>query len=131
MIEITKYKAIDGKIFSSEKKCLEYEIIAKQVASFLDKLPLRGNVHGDGYVQHEDDMKGKLSKLTIKLANDWFGKDTFTSMSYALGRYIDDSNMSCLSRLMSVYMCTDSNGKQWNQPFFAGNPDKGVDKKLN
>ena len=131
MEEVIKYKAVDGKIFDSKEECKRYDVIAKQVGNFFIKLPLKGHVSGDGYILHDLNMKIKLNKLTIKLANDWFGEGTFTSMSYTLGRYIDDSNMSCLKRLTYLYMCTDRDGKQWNQPYFVNNPEKGVDKRLN
>lgn len=130
MVEIVKYKAIDGKVFDNKSKCEKYEVIAEQVMDFVIALPLKGIINSDGYIQHKAGTKERVKKELIRLANEWF-TEKFEDFNYALGRYIDDTNMKCLNRLMNIYMCTDDGEKQWNQPFFANNPGKGVDKRIN
>ena len=135
MQSITKFKSKDGKEFNSAQECLKYEDILERVEDILKHLPSYDDIsfsNGEGYIQHERGVKQSLEKDIVALANKYFApKEPYTQFNYYLGRIIDDSGMRCLNSLTYKIMCIDDLNREWGQPYFAINPDKGIQKQLN
>jgi hypothetical protein len=125
IIQQSKFKAFDGKMFDDSDKCIKYEKMAKQVYEFLDTIENSDKYdssfkNGKGYVQHPPNTYQLIEAKLIELSNIWFNpKDKFTNMCYYLGRLIDDSNMSCLNKLMYRLMCMDITNREFGQPYYA------------
>lgn len=134
---INKYKALDDSIFNTEKECIKYEEILHEVNSILNNLPKIKDedckfTNGEGYIQHNPNIKKDLETDIVRLSNKYFKpKELFVKFNYYLGRVIDDSGMSCLNKLSYKLMCIDDKNREWGQPYFAINPDKGIQKQLN
>lgn len=132
MIIIQQYKSKDGKIFDTEQECINYELVLEQVnkiISTLDKKEFQGD---EGYIQHPKGTYKFIEAKLVELSNEWFKGQTFKEFDYILGRYIDDSNMNCLSKLSYLLMCTDpKTDKEYGQPYYCLNQDKAKNVKLN
>lgn len=139
---ITKYKAIDGVEFDDQAECVNYEILIRDVdnvMSLLNPIPDDTDFYsGKGYVQQDEKIfkrvKDNLLLLIYKkIKHDWIVK--------SLNGY--DIHHSYISRLLSDYginpfinawcriSCTDSQHREWGQPYYASNPERGENIKLN
>lgn len=47
-----------------------------------------------------------------------------------IGRYFDDGGHNCLYEAWSRLRCIDEKGREWGQPYYALNPEKGEQKSL-
>ena len=138
MKKIIKYQSKDGINFNTEEECIKYEDILDQVNTILDILPDREKYdkdcsfsNGGGYLQLPKNTKEKIEKSLVKLSNIWFKPSTpFEKFNFILGRYIDDSNMKCLNNLSFRLMCIKDD-REYGQPYYAINPDKCENIKLN
>ncbi|MBK7362633.1 MAG: hypothetical protein IPJ01_10095 [Micavibrio sp.] len=132
MKKITKYEAIDGKVFNTEKECLEYEKIIEKVDVIMkpfDKRPKGTNfTNGGGYLQHDTNEVNKAKKQITELGNDIFKCNADFGF---IGRYFDDSGYDCLYSAWGRLSNTDSKGREWGQGYFAVNPEKGKQIQLN
>ena len=140
MEQITKFKAIDGKEFTSETKCLKYELLIKRVdeiMALLPPIPKDDNCNygnGGGYVKHD---KAKLRNAQIQLLeickeyidHKWIQQtiDDETVHSSYVGRLLDDYGIRPLNDAWFRFSCVDNQYREWGQPYFAINPDKGTD----
>lgn len=135
METIQKYKSFCGKIFDSQEECLRYEKLSYKAKDVLLKFQIPDNIrlgNGDGYIQRTKEDYLYLEKKLVELSNKYFKpKEKFTGFSYYLGRVIDDSNTSCLNQITHKLMCIDDQYREWDQPYYAANPDKGKQIKLN
>ena len=136
MKQTIRYEAEDGKIFNEEEECIKYDKILAKVNKFLDNIPSSNSTdfaNGNGYIQHKPATRSELIVELVKLSNEWFQTEPpFTNFTYALGRYIDDSNMKALNSLTSKIMFIDGNtNREYGQPYYANNPHKAKDIQLN
>ena len=140
METIQQYKSFCGKIFNTIEECNRYEVISKQVDNILETIEDSSKfdegcnfTNGEGFIQHPANTYNILEKELVRLSNIWFKAedDPFTCFNYYLGRYIDDSNMSCLNKLSYKLMCIDELGREYGQPYFKNNPDKCKGDRLN
>lgn len=131
----TIYIAEDGKRFDSESECTRYEEILAEVTKLLALWPDEEKYPelsmGRGYLQIDEKVRVATEKGLIALANKWFKGEAFTNYNYTLGRYIDDSNMTCLRTLTYKLSCLDSENRFWEQPYYAANPGQGQLNQLN
>ena len=131
MKSFTKFKAVDGAEFNTKKECIEYEKMIKKVNAIMKPLgrlpkdPHCDFANGMGYIQHNPSdvevVKSKLLAFGIKYLHiegecrfDW------------LGRYAGDSRDTApLYRAWLRLYCVDKKGREWGQPYYAFNPEKG------
>ena len=132
MKQIIKYQAADNKIFDTEEECVKYEKVLVKVTDFLKQFPNSDNYDiscGKGYIQHKKGTYKEIETKLVKLANDWFD-EKFKFFCYPLARLIDDSNMKCLNLLSYKLMCINKD-KEYEQPYYANNPDKCKNIQVN
>jgi hypothetical protein len=134
MIQITKYKAVDGTEFYKEAECIKYEALIDEIDNVMRKLnPIPEMkdcdfANGHGFVQ-----QAKAAFLIVKIDilniakrytdHDWIQQTVDSdsvSLSYA-GRIIDEMPRP-LPRAWTRLMCIDKDYREWGQPYFALNP---------
>jgi len=138
---IAKYQAKDGREFSDESSCAKHEQLLDKVEYILDRY-LGRKQHpsvesNKGYFQHEASSVKAAWKETIELARPLFKSFNWANASSeeihpmgVIGRIIDDSN-SPIGKLHYRFMCIDDKYREWQQPYFAINPDKCPQVKIN
>jgi len=144
METITKFKAIDGTEFTSETECLKYELLIKRVGEIMALLPPTPKddgcsfANGDGYIKHD---KAKLRNAQVQILglckdyidHKWIQQtidDESVHPSY-VGRLIDDYNIRPINKAWFRFMCVDKQNREWGQPYYANNPEKGKQVQLN
>lgn len=137
MKTITKYQARDGREFNNKIDCKNHEDLLLEidkVNSILRAAPDTCDfANGSGYIQHSISQivqyKDKLDEL-LKRTIKGFNFTDKTHISYVL-RVTGDCNSplyGCYQRLYCVDWIT---GREWGQPYFALNPQKGKQICLN
>lgn len=132
MEKITQYKASDGRIFSDETKCLQYEADVVQINEIMSQLKPRVEddgcsfTNGGGYIQQTKQAHDGVYKGLYKIGTKLFGFPHLGMM----GRCADDSDHRAFSAAYTRYICIDEQHKEWGQPYYAINPGKGVQKEL-
>lgn len=138
MNTIIKYVADDGTEFSQQKDCLEYENLAEKIKDIMSALPSRPSntdfSNGRGYIQHQKTAFNKAKKELIDIVADWFGvkhlkkeKPENVHPMCIIGRYIDDSGNRAMNSAWYRIQCTDSQYREWGQPYYAAHPKKMPD----
>ena len=132
---VTRYEALDGKIFENLKDCLMYDALILQCKALLDELnPIPeddtcGFSNGGGFIQQDQKVINKITKELKRIAINE-GIITKDNLSY-LGRILSDNYVSykplflVWSRLQQI----DPMSREWGQPYFANNPSEGVQKE--
>lgn len=127
MEAITKYKALDGKIFDNKEDCIKYDelvsnvrIIFKSIRENPDDIRFS---NGGGYIQHDSSPVEAIKVELLKLTNKYFNKK-YTDFLH-LGRLLDDSGCNVLYRAYTRLVSIDSTYREWGQPYYALNPSKG------
>jgi hypothetical protein len=97
---------------------------------------------GGGYIQHSPELVEQLAVAICKNAKLWIkGFDQHfdhrpVNRRGIIGRIFgdyssNDQNINYLNSIWYRLMCIDESGKEWGQPYFAVNPDKGKNICLN
>lgn len=144
MRQIVKYKADDGVEFFSMADCVQHEGNVNAAALIMSTLPKRPTSPafscGSGYVQH---IQGEL--ITVR------NKFLEFSKVYCTHPWIDqglEDDRPCIghtgvARILSEslpksvhvhwfrFVCIDKHFREWGQPYYALNPDKGMQVRLN
>lgn len=144
METITKFKAIDGTEFTSETECLKYELLIKRVDEIMSLLPPTPKddgcsfANGDGYIKHE---KTELRNAQVKLLeickeyidHKWIQQsiDDETVHCSWVGRLLGDYGIKPLNNAWYRFSCVDNQSREWGQPYYANNPEKGKQVQLN
>ena len=135
---IKKYKAEDGKEFSTDTECYIYEKKLDAIKAIEKTLPVRPSSFSgsDGFLLHDKDLLITAMKDTILLCNipeelkTEALKDPFR-FRRSVGRCLKDGNDPC-RRLWYRFMCIDDYYREWGATIFCAlNPEKGNQKKLN
>lgn len=143
--EITKYQADDGREFKTKEDCLAHELLCDKVAGIVSNLPDKPEndgcsfANGGGYLQHEKHALVSAKKALLSLANEisphkWFVQsiEDDTAHSSWAGRIIDDSEkLAPINKAWYRIMCVDEQFREWGQPYFANNPNKAKQVRLN
>lgn len=138
MKTITKFKAIDGKEFTDKEECLNYELLIEKVDTIMALLPPKPNdngcsfSNGDGYLQHNKATLRNAQLQILELCkkyidHKWIQEtidDENVHLSY-VGRLIDDYNINPINSAWFRFMCIDKYSREWGQPYYANNPEKG------
>lgn len=144
MKKVQMYQLDDGSLFKSLRSARARDKEMKAVQKLM-KL-LGGHIreegcsfsNGEGY--YEIDPKrvvdydlGFVNLVEIylpKLADQFHEKKIpISALNPYVGRYLSDSDTP-LYGLVSLRMCIDKYNRRWGQPYFALNPNEGVQKKL-
>lgn len=136
----TYYVADDGSEYESEPAAKRHNRLLVQIRAAL--VPLGPKIkdrasefaNGHGYRQHDlaDVMKAKEAFIAIckRQVPDkvWDAPvRDIHPMGFA-GRLLDDSSPT-LYASWHRFMCIDDQGREWGQPYFALNPEKGEQKE--
>lgn len=142
---ITRFKANDGTIFDDQSKCMEYDLLISKtinIMSDMESVPQDTDfVNGSGFVQHKPEkvleVKRKLLELIkTKINHDWI-QQTIDALGTQnvhpswVSRLLGDYGIKCLNSAWHRFSCIDSRYREWGQPYFANNPEKGDQKRLN
>lgn len=123
MKSITMYQSVDGKTFKSKDDCVKHEVeyyMAQNIFSDLNPIPTQTDfVNGYGYVQQDLNTVGKVKANFHQLCNKSIGKDVPFGF---IGRYLPDT--SSLGSYFTRFLCIDSKGREWGQPYYATHPDQ-------
>lgn len=135
MEKILMFKSNDGELFKTKQKCENHETKInkiKKVMSTLNELPKKNNcnfANGDGFVRQNIEVVCKAMIDIVNIAgikkHPDFISNPFNCRRGSIGRYIDDSGNSILYRAWYRFMCMDDECREWGQPYYAINPDKG------
>jgi hypothetical protein len=132
MKKITKYQAEDGKVFNTEKECLDYEKIIAKVDAIMKPFGKRPDscnfTNGSGFLQHNDSDVSKAKRQITDLGNDIFKCNANFGF---IGRYFDDSGYDCLYSAWGRLSAVDNKSREWGQSYYANNPDSGKQVQLN
>ena len=138
MKKVTKYISNDNTQFDTEKECInrdELIIVVDNIMSDLHPIPNDGTcdfANGSGYIVH-DSKKLECCRLKILelvsmyIDHPWIqqtidNKDIDASW---VGRLLDEYNIKPLSSAWHRFSCMDKLNREWGQPYFANNPEKG------
>ncbi len=90
--------------------------------------------NGSGYIQHNSDVVDKCQRSFMDYCYEVLGNKVFLEKKIhkqgIVGRYLDDSGTD-LYVYWHRFMCIDDKYREWGQPYFAINPDKGTQRCLN
>lgn len=142
MKTITKYRSEDGSEFSTKDKAIERDKLIVDVKSIMAKLkPVPPECNWDGYVQQEPSVIQEVKERLFEIADregilKWWIDDQFSKHGKTHSDLITQCHASWFSRMLdggnaplsNAYdrLCLiDENLREWNQPYFALNPDKG------
>lgn len=139
---IRKFKAIDGVEFTDEQECIKYELLIDRVNSIMNTLPKHPDscdfANGNGYLQHDKTSlrNAKIAILTIckeYIDHQWIQQsiDDDTVHPSWVGRLLSDYGIRPLDRAWNRFYCIDSELREWGQPYFALNPQKGTQNRIN
>ncbi len=130
MKAITKYEAKDGKVFNTEKECLEYEAIIEKVDAIMKPFGKRPDdinfSNGGGYLQHDIFDVSRAKKEITDFGNKLLKTN---SDFYFIGRYFE--GYDCLYDAWGRLSAIDGKQREWGQTYYALNPNKGKQIKLN
>jgi len=144
MKTITKYKAIDGKEFSDRDECVSYELLICRVDDIMSALPPKpvdddcSFSGGEGFLQHDKSILRKVQLQLLEIMKE------YTDHKW-IQQTIDDENIdpSWVARIIGEYSlhplnnawyrfsCIDNLSREWGQPYFANNPEKGTQFSIN
>lgn len=153
IVKVTNYMAEDGKIFNDEMACLAHEQLCRELDEILSILPPRPSStscafeNGEGYIQHDsaDFVKAKNDILnlvleyvdgsraseTIKIVIDesWYmsGRPYVNHVTRSISNYCP----GVIQHAWYRFNCTDGSFREWGQPYYAVNPEKGKAERLN
>ena len=141
MKTITKYKAVDGKEFNDEKSCLDYESLISKVdlimSSLIPTIDSTDFSNGCGFIQ-QDKSTVKNTRLELLLEikkhvdHNWIQQTIEDDNIHGswVARILGDYNINPLSKAWYRFSCIDKSFREWGQPYYALNPDKGQLIKL-
>lgn len=142
MKTVNRYIADDGSEFTTEGACRKYEGLCGEVNAVMARLPVRPSEvdyqNGGGYLQHDPEtwQAVKLDLLHIikrVMPHEWVDHAIAKATTHPswVGRLIDDGGEKVLRQAWFRIYCTDSEFREWGQPYYAANPGEGKQVVLN
>lgn len=143
MEAITKFRADDGTEFADADDAKAHEALCAEIDAVMRTLPPMPKddgcnfSNGHGFIQHDPVTFNAARHALLRIADrvcphrrirESIADDTAHS-SWA-GRIISESSMP-LSRAWYRIEKTDTKFREWGQPYYANNPDKGEQFCLN
>jgi hypothetical protein len=140
-VEISKYKAADGREFESLDEANKYERDIERLenaVALLKPIPKNDGCNfsnGEGFVQQDAPTVRKAKEAVIEIArsrnpdNSSFGPwaevaDGDVPGYSGFARILDECD-SLVYRYWSRFMCIDKQFREWGQPYYALNPSEG------
>lgn len=135
--KITMYEANDGTRFDCLDRAREHDALCSEVAKVLERLqPVPADDFGNsqrGYVQQDPvlvlDVKVRLVEIAAGIGMRWFKEHLDEAADIhpmsAAGRFMDDGAPEPLARAWGRLQRIDDKGREWEQPYFALNPEEG------
>lgn len=142
MRAITQYQAFDGTVFGTEDDCRAYEVMSAKIHAAMRALPSKPDssefANGAGYIQHDSASINEAMMGVLEQAKKYSGHRSivdsmeigFPARRGIVGRIIDDCCPRPINMAWYRFMCTDDDYREWGQPYFALNPDKGEQKRI-
>jgi hypothetical protein len=138
MKSITKFQAVDGRLFDNEADCVKYEETIAEIRDVMSTIkPVPNDCdfsNGDGFVQQDIPTVSKAMVRIVEIAGiekkPEFINDPFACRFGIIGRIIDDGGNRHLWGAWSRFMNMDHLGREWGQQFFARNPEQGKCKDV-
>jgi len=143
MNPITKFQADDGTEFNTKDACIAHEMLCAEIAEVMALLPPKVDdtgcefSNGSGYIQHDPHTFNRVKFALLRIANrisphKWFEQALYDDGVHESwpGRIISEMSAP-LWRAWHRISCTDSQFREWGQPYFANNPDQATQKRLN
>lgn len=139
MKAVQRYKAEDGTEFATADEAIRRDQLLADIAFALlpiGEQPERGFSNGEGYIQHEAEAVLRVKSELVRLARRELRGDfpilrvppaEIHNHSF-MGRLLDECSRP-LYRAWWRLMCIDEQHREWGQPYFALNPDKGVQRE--
>ena len=129
---VTQYETFDGKVFADESRAEQWERDTNKANGVVSMFPNSGHLSsGDYYripMQLIHDARNKLcDALQGKVDADAVHNFRNGVHGGILGRYLDDGD-SPYRKAYWLFQCIDDQGRMFNQPFFANNPDEAKDE---
>lgn len=137
MKEVVRYQSDDGKIFDTAEAAIKQDAKAVSIKGAYKLLrPTPKNdgcdfTNGGGYVQ-QDALKVQEFKRQIMLLGarhhekmaEWAKNPIEVHPQSIVGRILSDCDSDLYDAWHRV-MCMDDKFREWGQPYYAINPDKG------
>ncbi len=150
MEAITKYKANDGSEWATAEQAEAREVMIREVniamLILVSKPTDMDFANGHGYIQQEAEKILDAKRELYKIANregvlkHWIDRqkndhgktdeDFITCHPSWFSRMLDGSHRPLDAAYSRLY-CIDEQNREWGQPYYAINPDKGEQVCLN
>lgn len=145
MKEVIKYVSVTGTEFNTKEECIEHENNYEKACEIIGKLepiPINDNcsfANGSGYVQHNINnvisVRNEFLEFikhytTFKWIQETIDNPQF-HLSWATRAIGDSCCPHIIYGMWARFTCIDSLGREWGQQYYANNPDKGVQTRLN
>ncbi len=145
MKEIIEYQADDGTIWSTKARCLGYEALQREVDKIMSIWPEHSKddgcnfSNGGGYYQLEREKVMNTRRALLTLVKDiatttsWVANaiaDETVHLSWPQRIIGDYDELRPVSRALNRVACVDDQFREWGQPYYANNPDKGQQRDL-
>jgi len=148
---ITEYVAKDGAVFRDRNECILHEELVDELEVIMSKLPPKPDdpdcrfANGHGYIQHDKETfieaKNDILQLILSLVNNenikknWITPTIEQKWGECHPSWVSKAVSDCCPRIVNSawrrFSCTDKEFREWGQPYFADNPDKGTLERLN
>lgn len=138
----TIFRSDDGKRFDTEADCLNYEQMVIEAAKANKILPQAVDdgcsfTNGGGYIQYTAENVARFEKETERLIREYISKEYADKYAQCprgiVGRYLSDGGgpqNDLAYKLWTRRYCIDDSFREWGQPFYALNPDRGTQTEL-
>lgn len=143
MKQITKYQAFDGKEFTSEVECENYEDFSNRVKEAMIGWPEEPKndgcsfANGGGYIQIPKEILRcvrirLLDLISEKCDHPWV-KETYDESKHAswVGGLIGEMPYPELQKAWGRLCNIDTEGREWGQGYYAAHPNEGKQICLN
>lgn len=145
MKTVTKYQANDGTQFdtaeAAEKRDKDLVVIDEITRACLKSTPTDCN--WDGYIQQHGPAVMDYKRVLMRMAKErgvYGGSPGPDEKTFSIwdrpveevhargiaGRFLDDSGQNHIYRAWHRLACMDGRFREYNQPYFAINPDKAT-----
>lgn len=141
MEKIIKYKTIDGEEFENKEDGENHESLIDRVGNLMSLLPKTPNTdffNGEGFIQHDRKNLIRVRRNLLEICKEYIDHnwihqtiDNETVDPSWVARLLGDYNIRPLCKAWNRFYCIDNKYREWGQPYFALNPEEGINKCLN
>lgn len=139
MRTITKFVAEDGSEFSDVNRCEDYDKLCLRVDAVMAAWPEHPKddscsfANGGGFFPIDPELYASTRNQLLGLAaencsNKWIAQareSQWVDLSWPMRILDEDSFQLPVSKALRRLYCVDKSFREWGQPFYAMNPDKG------